>query len=155
MMMRMQMQQQHPLQQRGNPMMMAGNMQPGNMMMQQQRMRPMPKPGVMPGGFGPAPGVAAPVQQPPQQQAPQAPQQQQSLSSILASMSVEQQKNVLGERLYTYISKKHPQEAAKVTGMLLEMDNSEILNLLDSPDLLDGKIDEALEVLSRHNTGGM
>jgi polyadenylate-binding protein len=160
MMMRMQMQQQHPMQQR-NPMMMPGGMQPNPMMMQQQRMRPMPKPGVMPGGIQqqqpqqqyPSPAGAPQMQQPqaPAQQAPQ----QQSLSSILASMSVEQQKNVLGERLYTYISKKNPQEAAKVTGMLLEMDNAEILNLLDSPDLLDGKIQEALEVLSRHNTGGM
>jgi len=80
---------------------------------------------------------------------PMAPQQH--LASVLANMNPEQQKNVLGERLYNYIMRKHPNEAAKVTGMLLEMDNSEILNLLDTSDLLDSKIGEALDVLHRHS----
>lgn len=72
-------------------------------------------------------------------------------ANFLASMSPEQQKNVLGERLYTYIVKKHPKQAAKITGMLLEMDNSEILNLLDSPVQLDAKVQEAMDVLERHD----
>jgi polyadenylate-binding protein len=73
-------------------------------------------------------------------------------ANYLASMSPEQQKNVLGERLYTYIVKKFPKQAAKITGMLLEMDNSEILNLLDSPLLLDSKMNEAMEVLEKHDS---
>jgi len=73
-------------------------------------------------------------------------------ANFLASMSPEQQKNVLGERLYTYIVKKHPKQAAKITGMLLEMDNSEILNLLDSPQQLDAKVAEAMDVLERHDS---
>jgi polyadenylate-binding protein len=103
------------------------------------RKMPMPVP----------PQMVPPPQQQPQQQMVQQPQQ--SLASILASMNPEQQKNVLGERLYNYILRRHPNEAAKVTGMLLEMDNAEILNLLDTNDLLDNKISEALEVLQRHN----
>jgi polyadenylate-binding protein len=91
------------------------------------------------------------MQAPMMQQMPQQQPQQQSLSAILASMNPEQQKNVLGERLYNYILRKNPGEAAKVTGMLLEMDNSEILNLLDTNELLDGKITEALDVLQRHS----
>ena len=75
-------------------------------------------------------------------------------AQFLASLSPEQQKNVLGERLYNYIHKRQPEQSSKITGMLLEMDNSEILNLLDSPDLLDGKINEAVDVL-RHHSGAM
>ena len=36
-------------------------------------------------------------------------------------------------------------------GMLLEMDNSELLLLLESPEALTGKVDEAINVLKQHN----
>ncbi|KAM6541685.1 hypothetical protein CsatB_006132 [Cannabis sativa] len=40
-----------------------------------------------------------------------------------------------------------PDNAAKVTGMLLEMDQTEVLHLLESPEALKAKVDEAMEVL--------
>jgi polyadenylate-binding protein len=35
--------------------------------------------------------------------------------------------------------------------MLLEMDNAELLNLLESKASLDGKIEEAINVLNQHS----
>lgn len=120
------------------PMMPMNNMAPmGRPMapnaMSQMRSRPMP-------------------QKPPMQpMIPQQPQpQSQNLAAVLANLSPEQQKNVLGERLYSYIVRSNPSVAAKITGMLLEMDNAEILNMLDSPVILDSKIAEAQDVLNRH-----
>jgi polyadenylate-binding protein len=40
--------------------------------------------------------------------------------------------------------------AGKITGMLLEMDNSELLLLLESPESLTLKVDEAVLVLQQH-----
>lgn len=39
------------------------------------------------------------------------------------------------------------ENAAKVTGMLLEMDQTEVLHLLESPEALMAKVGEAMEVL--------
>ena len=41
--------------------------------------------------------------------------------------------------------------ASICAGMLLEMDNSELLLLLESPEALGGKVDEAINVLKQHN----
>jgi len=92
-----------------------------------------------------------PAQQPPPQQQP-IPQANESLTaSALASASPEMQKNMIGERLYPLIHQTEPELAGKITGMLLEMDNSELLHLLESPEALQAKIAEALQVLDAHN----
>ena len=44
--------------------------------------------------------------------------------------------------------------AGKITGMLLEMDNSELLLLLESPDSLTLKVEEAVQVLQQHSKIG-
>merc|ERR1711982_174644 len=63
-------------------------------------------------------------QPPPQQQS--IPQANESLTaSALASATPEMQKNMVGERLYPLIHQTQPELAGKITGMLLEMDNSD------------------------------
>lgn len=46
----------------------------------------------------------------------------------------------VGERLYPLIHAMHASLAGKITGMLLEIDNSELLLLLESPDSLHAKV---------------
>lgn len=46
-------------------------------------------------------------------------------------MSDAEQKQAIGERLFPLIQARHGERAGKITGMLLEMDNSELLHMLD------------------------
>lgn len=49
-----------------------------------------------------------------------------------------------GERLYPLIYDVHSQLAGKITGMLLEIDNSELLLMLESPESLNAKVGGSL-----------
>merc|ERR1712185_506167 len=118
------------MQQKGNPQMMQ--------MMQQK--------GGMPGMMRP------PMPQMQQQARPPMPQQQPAggqpfNASTLAAAPPAVQKQMIGEKLYPAIAKIQPDMAGKVTGMMLEMDNSELLMLLESEQQLKAKIDEAIQVL--------
>ncbi|XP_062226108.1 polyadenylate-binding protein 2-like [Phragmites australis] len=70
-----------------------------------------------------------------------------TLTSALANASPEQQRTLLGENLYPLVEQLEPNQAAKVTGMLLEMDQTEVLHLLESPEALKSKVAEAMDVL--------
>merc|ERR1719174_509383 len=92
-----------------------------------------------------------PQQQQQQQQRPPAPQlpgpDDPLTAAALAAAPPGMQKQMLGEKLFPLISRFQPELAGKITGMMLEMDNSELLILLESDTQLKNKVDEALRVL--------
>ncbi|XWS68050.1 hypothetical protein CRYUN_Cryun04dG0057000 [Craigia yunnanensis] len=81
-----------------------------------------------------------------------------ALASALANSTPDQQRTMLGENLYPLVEQLEPDAPAKVTGMLLEMDQTEVLHLLESPEALKAKVAEAMEVLrtvvQQQQTGG-
>lgn len=101
-----------------------------NMPMQQGQMPPQPS--------GPQPALIQPGQEP-------------LTASALASATNAEQKQMLGERLFPLIQQTHAELAGKITGMLLEMDNSELLHLLEDSNALTAKVHEAVKVLEDHS----
>jgi len=71
-------------------------------------------------------------------------------ASKLAAAPPQEQKQMLGERLFPLIQRMYPELAGKITGMLLEIDNSELLHMLESPESLHAKVEEAVAVLQAH-----
>lgn len=96
-----------------------------------------------------------PQSMPPQQQAQQAVviQGQEPLTaSMLAAALPQEQKQMLGERLFPLIQRMYPEMPGKITGMLLEIDNSELLHMLEHQESLKSKVDEAVAVLQAHQS---
>merc|ERR1712036_174467 len=64
----------------------------------------------------------------------------------------QEQQQMLGERLFPLIQGMYPELAGKITGMLLEIDNSELVHMLEHGESLKGKVDEAVAVLQAHQS---
>merc|ERR1719192_1904093 len=164
---------QAPMQQNWNPS-MRQPMMPGGFArtaMPYNNMMGMPQPraknyanrqatGARPPAGGPArqapPAASAPA--PARQGAPagthQPPKRDTSIpltSDMLAQANPSQQKQMIGERIFPKIQHREPKLAGKITGMLLEMDNMELLHLLEDEQALMLKINEALAVLNSHS----
>ena len=65
----------------------------------------------------------------------------------LPNASADQQRMLLGEALYPLVDAVEPASSAKITGMLLEMDQSEVLHLIEDSKALSDKVQEAVAVL--------
>lgn len=145
-----------------------------------QQMMPMARPGMPPMPTMPAASVPRPqhqqsfkytptVRNPPQQMMPgqvippgAAPPPQQAVviqgqepltASMLAAAPPQEQKQMLGERLFPLIQRMFPDLAGmsgKITGMLLEIDNAELVHMLEDQGSLKGKVEEAVAVLQAH-----
>jgi len=113
-----------------------GQQQPMN----QQRAAQAPQPAAQPAQPIAQPGVVPGVN----------PTQESLTTATLAAAAPEQQKQMLGERLFPLVQRLQPELAGKITGMFLEMDNTELLLLLESPESLMAKVDEAMLVLRQH-----
>jgi len=84
------------------------------------------------------------------QQAVQIPGQEPLTASMLAAAPPQEQKQMLGERLFPLISRMYPDLAGKITGMLLEIDNADLLHMLEDHNSLKSKVEEAVAVLQAH-----
>jgi len=73
----------------------------------------------------------------------------------LANATPQEQKQMLGERLFPLIQNMQPDLAGKITGMLLEIDNTELLHMLESRESLKAKVEEAIAVLQAHQAKQM
>eukprot|EP00928_Gymnodinium_smaydae_P012711 TRINITY_DN14621_c1_g1_i1.p2 TRINITY_DN14621_c1_g1~~TRINITY_DN14621_c1_g1_i1.p2 ORF type:complete len:142 (-),score=39.19 TRINITY_DN14621_c1_g1_i1:29-454(-) len=134
---------------KGGPMVMPCKADIGTPMMGGPQMGMMGgKPGM--GPMGAMAGKGMPPQQPAPPQRAQAPAQKPSSwlnAATLAAAPPAVLKQMIGKKLYSMISNAQPELAGKITGMILEMDNSELLILLESEALLKAKVDEAMRVL--------
>ncbi|XP_018576086.1 polyadenylate-binding protein 4-like [Anoplophora glabripennis] len=90
-------------------------------------------------------GTAAPVQQAVHIQG-----QEPLTASMLAAAPPQEQKQMLGERLFPLIQRMYADLAGKITGMLLEIDNTELLHMLEHNESLKNKVEEAVAVLQAH-----
>ncbi|KAM0893276.1 hypothetical protein ACQ4PT_025230 [Festuca glaucescens] len=70
-------------------------------------------------------------------------------NNALASVDAEKQHEILGEKLYSLVEQVEPEFAAKVTGMLLELEKIEVLHLIESASDLRVKISQAIEALQQ------
>ncbi|XP_066601179.1 polyadenylate-binding protein 1-A [Prorops nasuta] len=71
-------------------------------------------------------------------------------ATMLAAAPPQEQKQMLGERLFPLIQCMYPNLTGKITGMLLEIDNSELLHMLEHSESLKAKVEEAVAVLQAH-----
>ncbi|KAG7251774.1 hypothetical protein CRUP_037940 [Coryphaenoides rupestris] len=134
-----------------------------------------PRSGGQPMGPRPSMGVAAPRAMPPYKYAtgvrnptPQVVQpialqqaqpavhvqgQEPLTASMLAAAPPQEQKQMLGERLFPLIQSMHASLAGKITGMLLEIDNSELLHMLESHESLRSKAKKDATLKSTDSRG--
>jgi len=121
----------------------------GNVMVR----RKGPQQGMMNMPMGQAPHQGAPQGNAPAAGA--APQgSMEIMASALVNYPVDTQKAIIGEQLYPKIQRTQPQLAGKITGMILDSCAiDEILPMLEKQELLDEKIEEALQALREHQAG--
>ena len=70
-------------------------------------------------------------------------------AAMLYAAQSQEQKQMLGERLYTLISWVYPDLAGKITGMMLQKDNYCLLELLINRQSLRATVEEAAAFLQK------
>ncbi|CAK7270745.1 Protein phosphatase PP2A regulatory subunit B [Sporothrix epigloea] len=72
------------------------------------------------------------------------------LQQQLSTANPQQQKQLLGEVIFPKIQALQPELAGKITGMLLEMENQELVHLVEDDAALKSKVEEALGVYQEY-----
>ncbi|CAF4998814.1 unnamed protein product [Rotaria sp. Silwood1] len=70
--------------------------------------------------------------------------------AALANATPLEQKQMLGERLLPLIQQIQLELVGKITGMLLEIDNTELLHMLESSELLKAEVEQAIAILQTY-----
>ncbi|CAG9759973.1 unnamed protein product [Ceutorhynchus assimilis] len=96
------------------------------------------------------PQSMVPLPSQPVQQAVHIQGQEPLTATMLAAALPPEQKQMLGERLFPLIQRMYADLAGKITGMLLEIDNTELLHMLEHNESLKNKVEEAVAVLQAH-----
>lgn len=63
------------------------------------------------------------------------------------TQTLSKEKEEVGEVIYEKLVEQYPNEAAKLTGMLLQMDYKDLVRVIAEPDLFKKKVQLALSVL--------
>ncbi|KAL2885791.1 Polyadenylate-binding protein, cytoplasmic and nuclear [Ceratocystis lukuohia] len=71
-------------------------------------------------------------------------------AQVSAIPDIAQQKQMLGEMIFPKIQAVQPELAGKITGMLLEMENNELIRLIEDEVALKAKVDEAMAVYDEY-----
>eukprot|EP00741_Cyanophora_paradoxa_P008147 tig00001264_g7884.t1 len=139
-----------------------GYPQPGMQILPGAANVPMGGRGMMPGGRGRGiagrgmvagrGGPMGPQGGPAPAMVPQAGPAQAGPGLIDVNASPEMQKQAIGEQIYPRVMATQPEQAAKITGMLLEMEVPDLLRLLENEELLQSKVTEAVAVLAQATT---
>ena len=72
---------------------------------------------------------------------------------MLAQVPPNEQKQMLGGRLFPLIFAMHPSLAGKITDMLLKIDNSDLVHMLEHQESLKNKVEEAVASLNEGSSG--
>jgi polyadenylate-binding protein len=75
-----------------------------------------------------------------------------AFAQMIATLAPEDQKRLCGEKIYPIIAKTQPALAGKITGMILESSYVDhLVHLIEDPEALNEKVNEALNVLKDHS----
>ena len=70
--------------------------------------------------------------------------------TMLAAAVPQDQKQMLGEKLFPRIRKLYQDLAGKVTGILLEKENKDILKMIEKPDYLTTSVKAVINMLTKN-----
>ena len=70
----------------------------------------------------------------------------------LAAATAEERRQILGDHLFPLVAQEQPVNAARITGMILEVtEPGEVMSLLEDPSALKEKLEEAVAIIEEED----